>query len=53
LQLARAAGAALLKARLARRAARIAPGAGAVLTAVADGRSTERLAARATKFYRT
>jgi uncharacterized protein (DUF697 family) len=52
-QLARAAGTALLKARIARRTARIVPGAGAALTAVLDARSTERLAARATKFYRT
>jgi hypothetical protein len=28
------------------------PGAGAALTAILDGRGTERLAARATKFYR-
>jgi uncharacterized protein (DUF697 family) len=50
--LARVAGAALGRMALARRAARIVPGAGAALTAVLNGRDTERLAARAIKFYR-
>jgi hypothetical protein len=48
----RVAGRALVRMATARRAARIVPGAGAVLTAILDGRGTEQLAARATKFYR-
>jgi hypothetical protein len=37
---------------IGRRAARVVPGASAVLTAVTAARSTERLAARAVRFYR-
>jgi hypothetical protein len=51
-RLVRVAGRALVRMTAARRAARLVPGAGAALTAVLDGRATEQLAARATKFYR-
>ncbi|GAA1807801.1 EcsC family protein [Planosporangium flavigriseum] len=51
--LVRLAGRALGRMALARRAARLVPGAGAVLTGLLDGRATEQLAVRATKFYRT
>ncbi|HEV7898638.1 MAG TPA: EcsC family protein, partial [Planosporangium sp.] len=50
--LVRVAGRALVRTAAARQAARIVPGAGAALTAILDGRSTELLAARATEFYR-
>jgi uncharacterized protein (DUF697 family) len=50
--MARMAGRALAWMTVARRVSRLVPGAGAVLTGVAAARSTERLAARATRFYR-
>jgi hypothetical protein len=52
LPLVRLAGRALVRMTTARRAARLVPGAGAALTAIVDGRATEQLAVRATKFYR-
>jgi hypothetical protein len=52
LPLVRLAGRAVMRMTTARRAARLVPGAGAALTAILDGRATEQLAARATKFYR-
>jgi hypothetical protein len=52
LPLVRVAGRALTRMAIARQATRVMPGAGAALTWVLDGQSTERLAARATKFYR-
>ncbi|MGC9669327.1 EcsC family protein [Planosporangium sp. 12N6] len=52
LPLLKVAGRALVRMATARRAARLVPGAGAVLTAILDGRGTEQLAARAAKFYR-
>jgi hypothetical protein len=52
-QVVRAVGGVLLKMSAAGRTARIVPGAGAALTAVLDARSTERLAARASRFYRS
>jgi hypothetical protein len=48
----RVAGRAVVRMSTARQAARIVPGAGAALTAILDGRSTELLAARASKLYR-
>ncbi|NJC69120.1 EcsC family protein [Planosporangium thailandense] len=51
LPVARVAGRALLRTLIARRASRLVPGAGAVLTAVLDARASEQLAARAMKFY--
>ncbi|GII25467.1 EcsC family protein [Planosporangium mesophilum] len=50
--LVRVAGRAVMRMSTARQAARIVPGAGAALTAILDGRSTELLAARAAKLYR-
>jgi hypothetical protein len=52
LPLVRLAGRALVRMTTARRAARLVPGAGAAFTAILNGRATEQLAARATKFYR-
>jgi hypothetical protein len=52
LPLVRLAGRALVRMTTARRAARFVPGAGAAFTAILNGRATEQLAARATKFYR-
>jgi hypothetical protein len=49
----RALGAAALRAGLGRLAARLVPGGGAVVGAVTSMRSTEKLAVRATRFYRT
>jgi hypothetical protein len=49
----RAVGAAALRAGLARLAARLVPGGGALVGAVTGMRSTERLAVRATAFYRS
>jgi hypothetical protein len=49
---ARAIGVAALRAGLARLAGRLIPGGGAVVGAVSAARSTERLAARATSYYK-
>jgi uncharacterized protein (DUF697 family) len=46
------AGKGVLRAAASRRAARLLPGAGALVAAVANARSTERLATRAVKQYR-
>jgi hypothetical protein len=45
-------GRAIARLVIGRRAARVVPGASAVLTAVTAARSTQRLAARAVRFYR-
>jgi len=51
--LSRLAGRGLLRRSLALRASRLVPGGGAVITAITSARATERLAARATRFYKT
>src|SRR5439155_12593417 len=49
--LARVLGREVLKVGAVRRAARLLPGAGAVVAAFVDARGTERLAARAVRYY--